>query len=663
MSLQLDPELVSHLLAKQIVGKGEHAKVAELAGAVSEVELQTQILGASFIKVHLVDPGLAIINSGLIQQEEGILKEVEVEFPEKSGWLWRLVAVEVSTDFTQPNLVLTFEDKIVAELRARRGQKTAPAGSSAPRFIHSLVAEVKPAIRFVCPALGQKISVKELSSAPKTRPAENQALASANKSKSTGKLTPDQFTFAGDLASATGLDGRVVAAWCLAEESGSAATGRESANNNNWLNIGYFDSGPGQIAFNSAFKTPEGGAKQTARFLKGEWGGASAGIIAILKSKSSDPAAQIRAIATSGWASSGYNGGSTLTALYNEISPSETPTGEGEASGTASESTGQLARGSTQNPSEDSWEACTRLAKAKNWFFFTDGNTAFLMDGPQLVHQKPVLHANIELNRIKRYGHRGEVIHESDVIQTPVTGTQDNTTLEYQSTHKVHGRVSRRSKISKPTTPAEIRLNLICDVKAFRAGDVFMIEGLGPFNGPWIVSDATRNCLKDTYTQFILQPPLEPIQGKEAGAGGSEAGTHGAAAEMAEKSLAEKSKYEYVYGGGRQPGADLFGPAPRTMDCSSWTTLCYKAAKLPDPSGLNYNPIGTTETLINNATKVSTPERGDLCLFGVIGHTTHVTIYVGGGEAISMGQPGDPEKGPAATTGPSGFLGYYRPKT
>jgi len=30
----------------------------------------------------------------------------------------------------------------------------------------------------------------------------------------------------------------------LAEESGSAATSRQSANNNDWLNIGYTDSGP-----------------------------------------------------------------------------------------------------------------------------------------------------------------------------------------------------------------------------------------------------------------------------------------------------------------------------------------------------------------------------------------------------------------------------------
>src|SRR5947209_3527009 len=56
-------------------------------------------------------------------------------------------------------------------------------------------------------------------------------------------LTSDQQQFASRLAADTGLDGHVIAAWLLAEESGGAAQSRQSASNNDWLNIGYTDSG------------------------------------------------------------------------------------------------------------------------------------------------------------------------------------------------------------------------------------------------------------------------------------------------------------------------------------------------------------------------------------------------------------------------------------
>jgi hypothetical protein len=132
-------------------------------------------------------------------------------------------------------------------------------------------------------------------------------------------LTSDQQTFVSKLAALTGLAPRVVAAWCLAEESGSAARSREAENNNNWLNIGYFDSGRGAISYDQAFENPTTAAEQTAKFLDGSWGGATAGIRHIL-SVGSDPQAQIEAIASSGWASSGYDGGSTLRATYAELS-------------------------------------------------------------------------------------------------------------------------------------------------------------------------------------------------------------------------------------------------------------------------------------------------------------------------------------------------------
>jgi len=138
-------------------------------------------------------------------------------------------------------------------------------------------------------------------------------------SVSSSLLTSGQETFAAHLAQLTGLSPRVVAAWELAEESGSPAQGRQAASNFNWLNIGYFDSGTGPIAFNKAFSDPVSAAEQTAKFLKGEWGGASSSIRAILSSVGQSPDQQMAAIANSDWASTHYDGGASLRGTFQEL--------------------------------------------------------------------------------------------------------------------------------------------------------------------------------------------------------------------------------------------------------------------------------------------------------------------------------------------------------
>jgi cell wall-associated NlpC family hydrolase len=149
----------------------------------------------------------------------------------------------------------------------------------------------------------------------------SQAAAPAGSvvSVSSSLLTSGQQTFVARLSSMTGLNTRVVAGWVLAEESGSAAQGREAASNFNWLNIGYFDSGTGAIAHASPFGNPVSAAEQTAKFLEGKWGGASSGIQDILHTVGKPPDDQIMAIANSGWASSHYDNGANLRSTFEEL--------------------------------------------------------------------------------------------------------------------------------------------------------------------------------------------------------------------------------------------------------------------------------------------------------------------------------------------------------
>jgi len=134
------------------------------------------------------------------------------------------------------------------------------------------------------------------------------------------QLTSAQQTFASRLAADTGLDPGVVSAWLLAEESGSAAQSRQAAANNDWLNIGYTDSGT-YGSSDPVWSDPTTAADATAGWLKGQntiagYGTASAGIQAILSTVGQGPAAQIAALQSSGWASSGYP---SLPSLYQQV--------------------------------------------------------------------------------------------------------------------------------------------------------------------------------------------------------------------------------------------------------------------------------------------------------------------------------------------------------
>lgn len=131
-------------------------------------------------------------------------------------------------------------------------------------------------------------------------------------------LTRGQASFVQHLRAETGLNSRVLSAWVMAEEGGAnspAAQQRERSGNHNWLNIGYFDSGPGAITKDKAFASPQSAARATAEFLKGQKFGASSGIRKILNSTGQSQENQIAAIAKSGWASSGYNNGNNLRQL------------------------------------------------------------------------------------------------------------------------------------------------------------------------------------------------------------------------------------------------------------------------------------------------------------------------------------------------------------
>lgn len=133
-------------------------------------------------------------------------------------------------------------------------------------------------------------------------------------------LTSGQQQFASTLSADTGLNPGVVTSWLLSEESGSAAASRQAAGNNDWLNIGYTGSGT-YGATDSVWSDPSTAATATAQWLQGQdsisgYGSASSGIQSILSSVGQTPQAQIAALQSSGWSSSGYP---DLAGVYSQV--------------------------------------------------------------------------------------------------------------------------------------------------------------------------------------------------------------------------------------------------------------------------------------------------------------------------------------------------------
>jgi uncharacterized protein YcbK (DUF882 family) len=122
-------------------------------------------------------------------------------------------------------------------------------------------------------------------------------------------LSADQKTFAAALARATGLSPRLAAAAVLREG------GNNTDGDNNWLNIGWFDSGPDPvITTDPRWRDPATAAQLTADFLAGKEVGASEGIQNIYRvAQAGGSDEEIgRAWANSGWASSGASPLDTL---------------------------------------------------------------------------------------------------------------------------------------------------------------------------------------------------------------------------------------------------------------------------------------------------------------------------------------------------------------
>lgn len=152
--------------------------------------------------------------------------------------------------------------------------------------------------------------------------------------------------------------------------------------------------------------------------------------------------------------------------------------------------------GSTSNPDEDLWTGCNRIAQEVNWYFFTNGEVLYYMDGQEMIAQEPAFY----LDRINDGGR----------FASPVGGTYDNTAYGYVSTHKRKFRIQRKAKLTLITSPTQVTLDLICGIDEIRGGDVGVLTSFGLIDGRWLVANCTRSVF-GVSSRITLVPPIAPI--------------------------------------------------------------------------------------------------------------------------------------------------------
>jgi hypothetical protein len=110
-------------------------------------------------------------------------------------------------------------------------------------------------------------------------------------------------------------------------------------------------------------------------------------------------------------------------------------------------------------------------------------------------------------------------------------------------------------------------------------------------------------------------------------------------------------------------GPTTKGPNGRiTFDCSGFVGAVYKAAGLPAPYTVGYTGTSFDVQGCKNMQQVSEAQAkpGDVVVF-----PGHISLYIGGGKAVSMGGQGDPmvlSVADEAAYEHRGIVGFFRPK-
>lgn len=151
-----DPAVIrayTESVSAQMNAQSAGPKFTDLSGRIADLVIGTSAQGAGTLEVHLVDPYWVLLNypdrqgNTFIQTDENgfLWPPIDVNFPSSTACWWRLCQVHAtrSAQMSDANVILTFEDRIVSQLREMSsvtgGILQGQPGQSLSQFFQSLV--------------------------------------------------------------------------------------------------------------------------------------------------------------------------------------------------------------------------------------------------------------------------------------------------------------------------------------------------------------------------------------------------------------------------------------------------------------------------------------------------------------------------------------------
>lgn len=543
------------------------AKDFDITKAITAVELERTIEGASTLTVTLLDPDGKLISETAKHviplkpthgTERGSLRTAELD----EGWERILApdmigrAMEVTLDgarfrlvkatgsYADSTVTLTFEDLIVYLLKRKRHPPRAVSRSKSTRaqFIRLLVSEVK-LIRpvFVCPDLNvvQRIDSGDSVSADgsesvKTQAGNSNARGSVlnrrypahSAGQSATRMTPEQVRQA---AAEGGFRGREL-------------TGMEQ------IAHGESDYYPGVISHDGGI----GLWQCTPRV----WGSRELQKLADLGGE-----AELRnPVVNATMARFLYvNAGEKFTPWYGTkyltVSPGPGAAGSGDYA-VSGESGATASTGGSEAPKarsyqferkkgENSWTAIQRLATEVNRRAFVVGEAFLYMSEDMLYAQRP----------------------------------------RYEITPATQGLMDLTYDVDWGKVLSEVTITVTLDRWGAPPGSVILLDGFGPPDGRWLVSTIRRDWFSPVAEITLAQPGrqlAEPAHETTSGSGADVDAAGGSGGKVDQLiAICGKFSGSYVYGGGHGPALTSLTYS-QGLDCSSSTSLALFKAGMWD---------------------------------------------------------------------------------
>jgi hypothetical protein len=586
------------------------SRSVDVVQKIIDGDVERTIEGASTVSVTFLDPDSTLLNSGLLTSKT----DIKVD-----GLYFRLAHVEKSGD----DLTLTFEDREVAVVRTYKSFRKANRDTmTRAEFVHTLVREAdrELKIRFFSP----EEHVKQ-------------------------KVAPDQ-SVTGDLTRGGGFSPNV-----FLTVKGQPATHIQLKNMDEVLTVGALMGVPtvaqeaaieAVIVESSAMNLAGGDRDSVGIFQQRNslpWSKRNRRDISAASRTFFEQALRYLDIAKH----RGEHVYSYTLAQAVQISafPERYKQYQGEGEAAVADWTGQDAHNndvfsSDENPfmgassgagvyeftrgtmddqgrvkRESTWDAAHRMADEVNWRCFMVSGTMYFISDKYLYRSR------------------------ARMVISPTAEGIDDIDFDYDQGKK------------------NAQITVTCHVRRWGAppGSVVKVEDMDPINGRWLVQDIRRS-LFNNIASITLVKPLPKLKEPPATSGatgttdttilGPTSDLRQAIVVAARRALQNKNLYHYRQY--RPMASSLFDAfAYDHTDCSAFATLCYKAAGAPDPNGFDYNGSGNTGTMWARGQYIGSDNNraqpGDLAFYGTQGRgrshaiTTHVGVYIGGGQMIDFG--------------------------